>query len=214
MQMDGKFAKELYSEALDVSKVELNPLKNSNGFDDGVCEDEDGSFSFWGGLDEDLDKDSDLDREWQRRHGQFHTIGYRDGLIAGKESSSQEGFNIGFKESVPIGYNLGLVRGVTSALACLPDKLKDRLFETQEIRDKFDDFNKSVRSLSTTDALKLFHDDILKKKEIHQSEGAGASSTSDLQEQTSNCSHLENYVGKFQSLLLESPELKVRILRD
>ncbi|KAF5742429.1 hypothetical protein HS088_TW09G00477 [Tripterygium wilfordii] len=207
--MDRKLAKELYSEALDVSKVKLNPLSNSNGFNDCDCVDEDGSFSFWGGSDEDLDKASDLDREWQRRHDQFHTIGYRDGVLAGKEASSQEGFNIGFKESVPIGYNWGLVRGATSVWACLPDKLKERLFETLEMRNKFLDLNKSVRSLSTADALKLLHDDIKKKKEIQQSEGAVASSTSGLPEQTSNCSHLENYVAKFQSLLLESPELKV-----
>ena len=40
-------------------------------------------------------------------------IGYRDGLIAGKEASAQQGFNIGFKQSVCVGYNWGLARGVT-----------------------------------------------------------------------------------------------------
>lgn len=40
-------------------------------------------------------------------------IGYRDGVIAGKEAAAQEGFNIGFKESVLNGYNWGLVRGIT-----------------------------------------------------------------------------------------------------
>lgn len=39
-------------------------------------------------------------------------MGYRDGLIAGKEASSREGFNIGFKQSVLVGYNWGLVRAV------------------------------------------------------------------------------------------------------
>lgn len=43
----------------------------------------------------------------------IYQIGYRDGLIAGKEASAQEGFNIGFKQSVLTGYNWGLVRGVT-----------------------------------------------------------------------------------------------------
>ena len=33
---------------------------------------EDGSL--WGDSDEELDKESDLDREWQRRHDQFHTV--------------------------------------------------------------------------------------------------------------------------------------------
>ncbi|GKC25923.1 RNA-binding protein EWS-like protein, partial [Tanacetum coccineum] len=41
------------------------------------------------------------------------SLGYRDGLIAGKEASAQKGFNVGFKESVVVGYDWGLVRGVT-----------------------------------------------------------------------------------------------------
>jgi len=44
---------------------------------------------------------------------EYFQIGYRDGLTAGKEASAQEGFNIGFKESVVAGCNWGLVRGIT-----------------------------------------------------------------------------------------------------
>ncbi|KAL3599670.1 hypothetical protein D5086_007588 [Populus alba] len=94
--MEGSFAKELYSESLQLSNAELGSKPIAN--DDSV---------------EELDRESDLDREWQRRHDQFHTIGYRDGLIAGKEDSAQEGFNVGFKQSVLVGYNWGVVRGVT-----------------------------------------------------------------------------------------------------
>lgn len=42
-----------------------------------------------------------------------HQMGYRDGLLAGKDASVQEGFNVGFKESVFIGHRWGVVRGVT-----------------------------------------------------------------------------------------------------
>lgn len=102
--------------------------------------------TLWDNSSEEVNKASDLDREWQRRRNQFHTvilqihcfitfqnflcalyvvlkprqfllliyiqIGYRDGIIAGKEASAQEGFNIGFKESVLGGYKWGLVRGI------------------------------------------------------------------------------------------------------
>ncbi|KAK4372373.1 hypothetical protein RND71_007757 [Anisodus tanguticus] len=34
----------------------------------------------------------------------------RDGIMAGKEASAQEGFNVGFRDSVYVGYNWGLVR--------------------------------------------------------------------------------------------------------
>ncbi|KAF5950270.1 hypothetical protein HYC85_012263 [Camellia sinensis] len=120
---------------------------------------------------------SDLDREWKRRHDQFHTIGYRDGVTAGKEASAQEGFNLGFKESVLAGYNWGLVRGVTSALTLLPDGLREKLVETQEEKDKFQSLYESVHSLSTTDALKLFHD--MSKRSVEQIDSNEASSNVD-----------------------------------
>lgn len=40
-------------------------------------------------------------------------LGYRDGFLAGKEKSLQDGFNVGFKESVFAGQTWGHVRGVT-----------------------------------------------------------------------------------------------------
>ncbi|WJX36746.1 hypothetical protein P8452_24591 [Trifolium repens] len=68
--------------------------------------------SVWDDSDEVFNDAAELDREWQRRRDQFHTMGYRDGLIAGKEAAAQEGFNIGFKQSVLHGNRWGLVRGV------------------------------------------------------------------------------------------------------
>lgn len=45
-------------------------LVAGSGVDDS-CKD-DGSL--WGGSDEGLEETADLDREWQRRHDQFHTV--------------------------------------------------------------------------------------------------------------------------------------------
>ncbi|KAB2084682.1 hypothetical protein ES319_A05G350900v1 [Gossypium barbadense] len=200
-EMDDKFAQELYSESLQLSKLQLGRSSSTNGFNKSDIQDEDGSL--WGGSDEELDKTSDLDREWKRRHDQFHTIGYRDGLIAGKEASAQE------------GYNWGIARGVTSALACLPDGLRERLTETQENRDKFQELYESVNLLSATDALKLFHDDILTKKAVEQSGSTEASvSVGGAQEHISNSSSLGTYSTKLQSLLLESPEIKVQFFHQ
>lgn len=44
-------------------------LSDCDGYDLGL---EDGSL--WDGSDDELGKSSDLDREWQRRHDQFHTV--------------------------------------------------------------------------------------------------------------------------------------------
>eukprot|EP00257_Ricinus_communis_P024582 XP_025011996.1 uncharacterized protein LOC8284403 isoform X2 [Ricinus communis] len=141
-------------------------------------------------------------------------IGYRDGLLAGKEAIAQEGFNAGFKQSVLLGFDWGLVRGVTSAFACLPDGLKEKLIETPEKRNKFLALYESVHSLSTTDALKLFYDDIVSKKAAEQSEHATASSdTAGLQYKISDCI-LGNYGGELQSLLIESPAIDSHIRVD
>ncbi|XWS65768.1 hypothetical protein CRYUN_Cryun05aG0141900 [Craigia yunnanensis] len=211
--MDNKLAQELYSESLQLSNLHLGHSSTANGFNETDIQAEDGSL--WGDSDEELDKASDLDREWQRRHDQFHTIGYRDGLIAGKEASAQQGFNIGFKQSVSVGYNWGLARGVTSTLAFLPDELREKLIETQEKRDKFQELYESVNALSTTDALKLFHDDILTKKAGEESEPAEAGvSVGGSQEQSSISDSLGSYTAEVQSLILESPEIKVQFFHQ
>ncbi|GMP55151.1 hypothetical protein CsSME_00020058 [Camellia sinensis var. sinensis] len=125
----------------------------------------------------------------------------------GKEASAQEGFNLGFKESVLAGYNWGLVRGVTSALTLLPDGLREKLVETQEEKDKFQSLYESVHSLSTTDALKLFHD--MSKRSVEQIDSNEASSNVD---QSFNI--LQNYSGELKSLVLKCPAIEVNLVLD
>ncbi|XVE51354.1 hypothetical protein DITRI_Ditri02bG0033600 [Diplodiscus trichospermus] len=243
--MDNILAQELYSESLQLSNLHLGHSSTANGFNETDIQAEDGSL--WGDSDEELDRANELDREWQRRHDQFHTvldnldflfilckylmvgclgydiksvvedfqIGYRDGLLAGKEDSAQQGFNIGFRQSVSVGYNWGLARGVTSTLASLPDELREKLIETQEKRDKFQKLYESVNAVSTTDALKLFHDDVLTRKAGEQSEPAQAGvSGGGSQEQSSNSDSLGSYTAELQSLLNESAEIKVQLFHQ
>lgn len=214
--MEHNIAEELYSESLQFSRLELSPSSAAHndhqlpGNDETDLLDKDGLA--WDDSDEVFGESSDLDREWQRRHDQFYTIGYHDGVIAGKEASAQEGFNIGFKQSVPIGYNWGLVKGATSAFACLPDELKERLVEDQGHRDKFQDLYKSVNSLSTPDALKLFSDEIMSDKTTQQSKTAEASGlTAGSQVQSLEPSRLGSYFAELRSLLIECPAIDVRL---
>ncbi|KAL6989755.1 hypothetical protein U1Q18_015506 [Sarracenia purpurea var. burkii] len=180
--MDHSFADELYSETLKLSNGESGPMISANNELNNSYEPEvdhlshdDGSL--WDSSHEEQNSLSDLDREWQRRRNQFHTIGYRDGVTAGKEASAQEGFNTGFKQSVLEGCSWGLVRGVTSALTWLPEELRGKLVETEEERNKFKSLYQSAQSLSTTDAMKFFHDSLVTKTSVEeQSEGVGASS--------------------------------------
>ncbi|XP_062094729.1 uncharacterized protein LOC133800713 [Humulus lupulus] len=210
--MKGSFAEKLYSESLKLSKIELDSTSSAqNQVLDSLDSNQDASLldddSSWNGSDVELDKSSDLDREWQRRRDQFHTIGYRDGVIAGKEAAAQEGFNIGFKHSVSVGYNWGVGRGVTSALALLPEGLKEKLVETEEKRTQFQKLYKSVQSLSTNDALKLFNDTVVAKRNTEEVGNAEISST----EQCSDRNQLERYYKELQSLLLGSPSINVQL---
>lgn len=58
-----------------------------------------------------------LEAGWNRISSEFTNAGYREGIIAGKEASLQEGFDSGFANvGVPIGRELGTLRGIASAL--------------------------------------------------------------------------------------------------
>ncbi|CAI9109776.1 OLC1v1009672C1 [Oldenlandia corymbosa var. corymbosa] len=149
--MEGSIGEEIYSDVMKMPKTESDPqsiskdeTRNPRDIDGDDLWDDDGG--------------DDMERQWQRRQQEFHRLGYREGLMAGKEAAAQEGFNLGFKESVFAGQSWGLVRGVTSALARLPDDLKQKLVETEEKRRRFQSLHESVRSVSTKDALKLFYD--------------------------------------------------------
>ncbi|CAA0808940.1 Essential protein Yae1- N-terminal [Striga hermonthica] len=211
-QLQGSIAHDLYSEILQSSSVgsdrrptadQATNNPNESDADDCWYDDE----SSYENSVERLDKARDMEREWERRHNQFHTIGYRDGLIAGKEVAAQEGFNIGFKESVLAGYNWGLVRGITSAMMCLPDGLKEKLVETEETMNEFRKLHEHVQSLSTTDALKLFYED-QKRKSENQKESDNHSHTQVvLNHQHSDKNVLENCHRQLQSLLSDTPML-------
>lgn len=70
----------------------------------------------------------------------FGQAGYREGITAGKEAASQEGFDVGFANvGVPIGRELGLLRGTSSVVLAFLNKSSDisekaqMLAEAQEI---------------------------------------------------------------------------------
>lgn len=70
---------------------------------------------------------------------------------------------------------------------------------------------KSVCSLSTTDALKVFHDDLSNKLVKHSYNAESNSQTAEAHNQGSSDNILETYYGELQSLVLESPALEVNL---
>lgn len=85
--------------------------------------------------------------------------------------------------------------------------------ETQERRDEFQSLHESTLSLSTTNALRRFSDSIIEKEAAVQSVNAEVSSKIEvLQEQSSDKDHLRKYSGELQSLLIQTPAIKVQFL--
>ncbi|KAF6149861.1 hypothetical protein GIB67_010935 [Kingdonia uniflora] len=136
--------------------------------------------------------------------GGLHSIGYRDGITAGKKAIAQEGFNEGFKQSVHAGHKWGLVRGVSSALACLPDGLKEKLIETVETREKFHSLYESIHRVSRKDALKFFHGEILASESDEQAKSPEGNFV------VPSSSQLNGYFTELESLL-ESSAIQVHL---
>lgn len=142
-----------------------------------------------------------LEREWERRHNQFHTIGYRDGITAGKEASVQDGFNDGYKESIHAGYCWGLVRGISSAISSFSDQLKETLAINLANKDRFQVLLESTQAISSNDALQIFY------RSIPQN-GCGSSDVEDGSD-----SQLETLFSELNHLLNNSPDIKVDLGR-
>ncbi|VAH69184.1 unnamed protein product [Triticum turgidum subsp. durum] len=130
---------------------------NGRGNGDAAAADDD----VWGDASDSPGHDSDLKREWDHRQEQFHKMGYRDGITEGQKDIAQEGFNLGHRQSADVGFKWGLVRGITSALASLPDRLKEKLLLNAQCRGKLEDLHNSVQEISAQGALQLFHESTL-----------------------------------------------------
>ncbi|XP_074573593.1 uncharacterized protein LOC141830018 isoform X3 [Curcuma longa] len=157
---------------------------------------------------------ADLIREQKWRHDHFYTMGYRDGISAGKEASAQEGFNVGFKQSAPDGYKWGNVRGIASAFASLPDDSKKKLLKKFEDKEKFHSLYKSVQAISTDDALKMFYVHLLQndKQFKEQLIGNPQESSSASAGKESNSNELNSLCEVLTSLIHESSRIKSSIV--
>ncbi|CAF2056398.1 unnamed protein product [Brassica napus] len=176
------------------------------GNDDHNLEGLDGSF--FGSSDDEPSEVYSMNKETEKIRDKFHTVGYRDGISAGQEAAAQEGYNVGYRESVLAGYKFGIVRGVSSAIAFLPDELREKLIDEQETKYKFRKLHDSVHALSTEAAMKVFYG-TLTTKQVEDKSGEEGSDSS-LASVTST-TDLASYVSELSSLLDKSPKIEVRL---
>lgn len=87
-------------------------------------------------------------------------------MEAGKNSSVQEGFNLGYAEATVAGFTWGVARGLTRAFAALPDSLKDTLVGESDVRGHLEALDSSIYRYSSTDSLRTFHRNINKIREV------------------------------------------------
>ncbi|KAG7543486.1 Essential protein Yae1 N-terminal [Arabidopsis thaliana x Arabidopsis arenosa] len=166
---------------------------------------------FYGSSDEEYTSEACvLDNENNLRLVKFHTAGYRDGIVAGKEAIAQQGYNFGYKESVLDAYKFGIVRGVSSALAFLPNELREKLIDEQETRDKFRKLHSCVHALSTEVAMKRFYETLTTKQgeDKNGDQGSDSGSCSGVNADTTN---LGSYVTDLSSLLDKSPMIEIKL---
>ncbi|XP_010938632.1 uncharacterized protein [Elaeis guineensis] len=184
--------------------------RQDDGTDDFWCEDDFSNDI----LDDGSSHASVLNREGRFRHNKNHTMGYRDGITAGKEASAQEGFNVGFRQSVHVGYRWGLVRGITSALAGLSDSAKEKLVKQFENRDRFQNLDKSVQAISANDALKMYYNSILQNESVQSHDHPeGDLQAASLTDEDSISNKLESLYNDLISLLHDTPEINVTAIK-
>ncbi|CAG8504220.1 1567_t:CDS:2 [Acaulospora morrowiae] len=55
-------------------------------------------------------------KEWERMNENFGNMGYREGIIEGKDVTIQKGFDRGYSEGVVIGKEVGRMRGILNTI--------------------------------------------------------------------------------------------------
>ncbi|CAG8742717.1 16078_t:CDS:2, partial [Funneliformis caledonium] len=51
-------------------------------------------------------------KEWERMNENFGNVGYKEGILEGKDVTIQDGFNDGYVEGVNLGMEFGRLRGL------------------------------------------------------------------------------------------------------
>eukprot|EP00249_Psilotum_nudum_P015462 c25339_g1_i1 orf=362-994(+) len=125
----------------------------------------------------DFPRNWELEREWKSRHTLFHTLGYRDGIEAGKNSSMQGGTDTGLKEGMGAGFKWGLAKGWMIAFEALPDGAKRLLLNEDRAKDQMDVLSAAVSSISSDNAFSLFSEHL---ERVDSSQVQKISSTSQV----------------------------------
>jgi len=111
-----------------------------------------------------------------------------------------------------VSYTFSVFDSFWSALAFLPDELREKLIDKQETREKFQKLHSSVHALSTEVAMKRFYETLTTKQGEEKSgeEGPDSCSDSGSGSGVNVTTDLGSYVTELSSLLDKSPTIEVK----
>ncbi|KAG9284201.1 hypothetical protein G9A89_002862 [Geosiphon pyriformis] len=116
-------------------------------------------------------------REWERMNEAFGNLGYKDGILEGKETTLQRGFDIGYMEGMIIGKELGRIRGVCNTILEFYTSKKKLATETDTTQSPSmlnPDSQLLVRLRSLErDLAKITYDDLFTKQHFEQTKSLG-----------------------------------------
>eukprot|EP00897_Mesotaenium_endlicherianum_P010311 jgi/Mesen1/9308/ME000060S08745 len=117
---------------------------------------------------DDLHKSDDIQQEWRAREAQFRSVGYRDGVTAGKNASVQEGFNAGYIEAVEAAQAWGQARGAACTFAALKPGLQELLVQSGDARRRLLAANDEIRPVSSQQARLAYYQGLLASERQQQ----------------------------------------------
>ncbi|KAF0492721.1 hypothetical protein F8M41_021567 [Gigaspora margarita] len=91
-------------------------------------------------------------KNWERMNEDFGNIGYKEGILEGKDITIQEGFNKGYAEGARVGKEIGRLRGLLNTLL----EYYTPLLNSTNV----DDSNIILPTQSTIDRLKSLENDL------------------------------------------------------
>ncbi|KAI8971985.1 hypothetical protein BDF20DRAFT_838251 [Mycotypha africana] len=100
----------------------------------------------WGTTDDDEDQttyDRRLaEKEWEKIQEDHGNIGYKEGIVEGKEVNMQRGFDTGYLEGFSIGKEIGRLRGLVSCQVLFYEQMVKHEEAVKELKALFDEIDK------------------------------------------------------------------------
>ncbi|CAJ0769697.1 10901_t:CDS:2, partial [Entrophospora sp. SA101] len=85
-------------------------------------------------------------KEWERLNENFGNVGYKEGIVEGKDMTIQEGFDKGYSEGFNVGKELGRLRGLLNTLIVIQNKKK--ITENNPLLEELKNLEKELANLT------------------------------------------------------------------